>query len=66
MPYKKIEQLPKPIQHVLPKRAQTLFMKAFNVAHFEYKNEVIAFKVAWGAVKKKYKKNEKGKWVKKT
>ena len=65
MPYKKIEQLPKPIREHPPKRAQMIFLKAFNPAYFSYKNEVTAFKVAWAAVKKSYKKDPKGKWIKK-
>jgi cation transport regulator len=75
MPYKSIEDLPDSVRHVLPRHAQEIFMEAFNNAYDEYKDrgarrlpqegrEETAFKVAWSAVKKKYKKDEKtGKWV---
>ncbi len=66
MPYRKITNLPPSIQHVLPKRAQTLFLKAFNSAFHQYKgDEGRTFRIAWGAVKKSYRKNAQGKWVKK-
>ncbi|MDD5096611.1 MAG: ChaB family protein [Candidatus ainarchaeum sp.] len=67
MPYKKISDLPENVRHVLPKRAQELFLKAFNSAWGQYKgDEIIAFKVAWTAVKKEYKKKgPKGKWIRK-
>jgi cation transport regulator len=70
MPYKSIEDLPDNVRHVLPRHAQEIFMEAFNNAYNEYKErgpegrEETAFRVAWSAVKKKYKKDEKtGKWV---
>ena len=63
MPYKDITDLPDSIKNHLPKKAQTIFLKAFNNA-FEKYDEVIAFKVAWSAVKRSYYKNEEGKWVK--
>ena len=62
MPYKKNSQLPKPVRHVLPEGAQTIFRNAFNASHKKY-GEIRAFKISWAAVKKKYKKNEEGKWV---
>lgn len=64
MPYKKNSQLPKPVQHVLPQGAQSMFRKAFNASHRKY-GEIRAFKISWGAVKKKYKKGKSGKWVRK-
>ena len=64
MPYKTIADLPKRV-HILPKGAKEIFRKAFNSAYKQYnKEEVRAFKVAWAAVKKVYKKTEKG-WIKK-
>lgn len=75
MPYKKINDLPKKVKDNLPKGAQNIFMKAFNNAWENYKypadrqghasREAVVNKVAWAAVKKKYKKNSKGEWVKK-
>ncbi len=65
MPYKTNKDLPKNVSDHLPGTAQTMFRKVFNSAHKEYKTEEQAFKVAWAAVKKSYKKDTKGKWVKK-
>ena len=63
MPYSSNRDLPANVRHVLPAAAQTIFRKAFNNAHEKYKDEVIAFKVAWSAVKRKYEKSG-DKWVK--
>jgi len=74
MPYKSNEELPEKVKNNLPKGAQTIFLKAYNNAEKQYKdpkkrrnkqtpNEEVSSKVAWSAVKKKYKK-EKDKWVK--
>jgi len=67
MPYKKISDLPDSVKDHLPNHAQEIFMKAFNAALKEYQDsskkrtsdstEEVAFKVAWNAVKKKYKKS---------
>lgn len=67
MPYKTNEDLPENIAHVLPNHAQDIYREAFNHAWQEYKNpekrrgsssqEETAHKIAWAAVKKKYKKN---------
>jgi cation transport regulator len=69
MPYKSINDLPDNVRGVLPKHAQEIFQEAFNSAYDEYKErgpegrEETAFRVAWAAVKKKFKKNEDtGKW----
>lgn len=69
MPYKSTADLPDSVRDNLPQHAQDIFMEAFNSAYDEYGDrgaegrEVTAFKVAWNAVKKKYRKNEKtGKW----
>jgi len=64
MPYKSINGLPKSVKDNLPKKAQEIYMKAFNNADEQYKDEVIAHKVAWSAVKREYKKKD-DKWVKK-
>ena len=61
----------------LPSHAQEIFKEAHSSALEQYKNpdkrrggkkesnEEVAHKVAWSAVKKKYKKGEDGKWIKK-
>jgi cation transport regulator len=64
MPYSKNSDLPDNVRKVLPQKAKTIFRKAFNNAHIEYKDEITAFKVAWSAVKKQYKKVN-NKWVEK-
>ena len=75
MPYKKIKDLPEPIQKNLPEKAQNIYMSAFNHAFESYGDdpskiktadsvEEVAHKVAWSAVKKSYMKNENDKWVK--
>jgi len=64
MPYKTNQDLPQRVKNNLPVGAQTVFRKAFNNAHKQYGSEQRAFKVAWAAVKKVYKK-KKDKWVKK-
>jgi cation transport regulator len=73
MPYRHISHLPESVKDVLPKHAQEIYFKAFNNAHTEYwfkktrrdpneSLESICHKVAWNAVKTKYKKTESGKW----
>lgn len=74
MPYKSNKTLPKQVRKNLPQGAQTIYRKAYNAAYEKYKEPSerkgsatrteTASKVAWAAVKKKYKK--KGdKWVRK-
>lgn len=74
MPYKNLSDLPENVQDNLPKHAQEIYKEAYNSAWEEYKDpkdrkddasrEETAHKVAWSAVKNKYKK-ENDKWVKK-
>ncbi|MHA1867765.1 MAG: ChaB family protein [Candidatus Heimdallarchaeaceae archaeon] len=59
MPYKNIDELPKQVQG-LPDKAKKIFMNTFNAVYDKY-GEKKAFKIAWAAVKKSYKKI-KGKW----
>lgn len=61
MPYKSIEELPSKVKKVLPKAAQKLFMEVFNAAFNKYGEEK-AFKIAWAAVKKRFKKKG-NRWV---
>lgn len=65
MPYHSNKDLPKNVSGVLPEHAQDIFRAAFNNAHKEYGNEEQAFKVAWSAVERSYKKDKNGKWVQK-
>jgi len=61
-PYSRNSELPGGVRNSLPAGAQTIYRKAFNSALKEYGNEDTARKVAWAAVKRKYKKAEP-KWV---
>ncbi len=62
MPYRTNRDLPESVRHVLPAAAQAIFREAFNGAFAQYKDEVVAFKVAWTAVKRKYEKRG-DRWV---
>jgi len=75
-PYKSIDDLPESVRDNIPKHAQEIYMKAFNSAWDEYDDpgerrgddsrEETAHKVAWGAVKRVYEKDENsGKWTQK-
>jgi cation transport regulator ChaB len=61
MPYSSKKDLPKQVQG-LPDHAKSIFMAAFNSAMKDTKDEERAFKIAWAAVKRKFKK-EGDKWV---
>ena len=65
MPYKELTDLPEGVRNSLPKHAQEIYQAAYNHAWEEYRhNEERAHRVAWAAVKKSYKKNEKtGQWT---
>lgn len=74
MPYENLSDLPDSVQNNLPKHAQEIYKEAYNSAWDEYKDpndrqgdasrEETSHRVAWAAVKNKYKK-EGDKWVKK-
>lgn len=65
MPYSKRSELPDSVKDNLPDHAQDIYKEAFNSAWDEYDHdEERAHRVAWGAVKKSYHKNDKGNWVK--
>lgn len=64
-PYKKVTDLPKSIKDSLPAHGQLIWLKAFNNAISEGKDETSAHKIAWANVEKIYEKNADGKWVKK-
>lgn len=64
MPYKTRQDLPESVRDSLPAHAEDIYRAAFNSAWEEYgHDEERAHRVAWGAVKKKYHKDESGKWV---
>jgi len=74
MPYATNAELPERVKENLPRHAQEIYRKAFNSAWENYKKpekrrgpesrEETAHKVAWSAVEKVYKKDEKsGTWV---
>lgn len=72
MPYSSAADLPDSVRDNLPKHAQDIYKEAFNSAWNDYKDpedrrgdssrEEVAHKVAWAAVKKKYKKGADDKW----
>ena len=68
MPYREISDLPDSVKNHLPTHAQEIYLAAFNNAWEEYASredrEIVAHKVAWSAVKKRYVKIEK-EWVEK-
>lgn len=73
MPYKTKEDLPNSVKDNLPDHAQEIYHQAFRNAWKEYEDpkkrrdndsqEEVAHKVAWAAVKSKYKKDG-DEWVK--
>jgi cation transport regulator len=60
MPYRSNTDLPLPVQAHLPSPAQTIYREAFNRAWQSYREnprqEEIAHRVAWAAVKRRYRK----------
>lgn len=60
MPYRTNADLPVPVQKHLPAAAQTIYRESFNHAWQTYRNdprqEEIAHRVAWAAVKRSYRK----------
>ncbi|KXK26168.1 MAG: Cation transport regulator ChaB [candidate division WS6 bacterium OLB20] len=70
MPYKHKSELPEQIRDTLPEHAQAIWKEAFNSSweshndEDEDSREERSVKIAWGAVKRSYYKNEDGNWVK--
>lgn len=66
MPYASNDELPAPLREHLPPHAQDIFRAAFNNAWDEYRNradrEEVAHRVAWAAVKRRYRKSDAD-WV---
>lgn len=64
MPYITNNDLPDSVKNHLPEHAQDIYREAFNNGLKQYKEESSAARVAWAAVEKMYKKDERGTWVK--
>lgn len=72
MPYDKLKDLPEKVKNHLPHHAQEIYKEAFNNAWQEYKDpsdrrddssrEEVSHRVAWSAVKQKYKKGKDENW----
>lgn len=66
MPYRRNLDLPPSVRNHLPEHAQDIFRAAFNHAYAEYmddpRQEEIAHRVAWSAVKRIYEKSG-AQWV---
>jgi cation transport regulator len=65
MPYERKTDLPDSVRDNLPAHAQDIYTEAFNSAWDQYgHDEARAHRVAWGAVERKYHRDEtSGKWV---
>jgi cation transport regulator len=64
VPYASDADLPDNVRHVLPQHAQDIFREAFNHAWDEYGgDEPRAFRVAWAAVEREYRKDSSGRRV---
>ena len=64
MPYETKSDLPDSVRDNLPSHAQDIYKEAYNSAWDQYDHdESRAHRVAWGAVEKKYHKNDSGNWV---
>ena len=66
MPYRTNRDLPPPVQHVLPPHAQDIYREAFNSAWKQYGEETDrarCHRIAWAAVKRRYRKVDDGAWV---
>lgn len=55
MPYKNISELPSSLRK-LPAKAQTIYMTTFNSSYAKHKSDSISSKIAWAAVKTKFKR----------
>ncbi len=69
MPYRNNDELPPSVRHSLPPHAQDIYRKAFNhafEAHAgETRQEEVAHRIAWAAVKRSYVKSADG-WIRGT
>jgi cation transport regulator len=63
MPYTRNDQMPPAVRNHLPPHAQDIFREAFNHAWQEHGgDEPTAFRIAWAAVKRRYRKRGRA-WV---
>lgn len=66
MPYAINQDLPPSVRNHLPSHAQDIYREAFNHAWDQYagnlRREEIAHRVAWAAVKRRYRKLE-DRWI---
>lgn len=66
MPYTSNAQLPPSVRHALPSHGQDIYRQAFNHAFSAHAGDVrqeqIAHRIAWAAVKRSYTKVS-GHWV---
>lgn len=67
MPYESVEDLPDSVRDHLPPHAAEIYLSAFNNAWSSYADrgsarEEIAHRVAWAAVKRRYRKAG-GVWI---
>ena len=62
LPYENLSDLPDGVKNNVPKHAQEIYRAAFNSAEEQYGEESRAHRVAWGAVERKYEKNDNGEW----
>lgn len=70
MPYSRNEELPPAVQRALPLHAQDIYRAAFNSAweqraHRGDLDEAAVHRIAWGAVKRQYRKVG-GRWTPRT
>ncbi len=64
MPYDSRTDLPDTVTDNLSAHAQDIYKEAFNSSFEQYKHdEERAHRIAWGAVKRSYHKNDNGDWV---
>src|SRR6185437_2882420 len=63
MPYANTDDLPPSVKDHLPQHAREIFRASFNSAYEEH-GEAAAFRIAWAAVKKRYRKKG-SQWVEK-
>jgi cation transport regulator len=67
MPYSSNEALPAAVRRHLPQHAQDIYREAFNAAWEQYwPDESRAHRIAWAAVKRQYRKDSFGQWVRTT
>lgn len=68
MPYASNIDLPDNLRDILPAHAQDIFRAAFNHAWQDHRHdpdrEAIAHRIAWAAVKRRYRK-QRDRWVEK-